>query len=284
MPTAHPAIRRGLLPLTTLVIPAGIALLLASAACSSPAQRFSRHAASLGMHGEVVLGGEFQHVIFQKARASSRTLHVYIDGDGTPWRGRGPMEDPTPRNPLLVELMALDPAASVYLGRPCYHGLARTPPCTSAIWTRERYSRAVVSSMAAALRRVLHEGRFDRVAWFGYSGGGALAVLLAPAFAETVAVVTMAANLDIDAWADLHGYSRLSGSLNPAAQPPLPSWIRQRHYFGGEDGVVPREVAVRGSIDPTTVTVIPSFDHVCCWATIWPAILAEVDASGSSGR
>lgn len=278
MVTAHHAIRRGPLRLATLLILAAFVLLLASSACSSPARRFSQHAASLGMHGEVILGGEFQHVVFQRPRESSRTLHVYIDGDGTPWRAGGPMKDPTPHNPLLIELMALDPAASVYLGRPCYHGLARTPPCTSAIWTRERYSRAVVSSMAAALRRVLREGHFDRVAWFGYSGGGALAVLLAPAFAETIEVVTMAANLDIDAWADLHGYSRLSGSLNPAAQPPLPSWIRQRHYFGGEDRVVPRDVAVRGSIDPNTVIVLPSFDHVCCWAAIWPAILADTSA------
>jgi hypothetical protein len=29
-----------------------------------------------------------------------------------------------------------------------------------------------------------------------------------------------------------------------------------------------------------TFTVIDGFDHVCCWATIWPAILAELDARG----
>ena len=263
---------------------AGLGLLIASAACSSPARRFSQYAASLGMRAEVVDGAEFQHVVFQRARELSRTLHVYLDGDGTPWRVAWPAADPTPRDPLLLRLMALDPAPSVYLGRPCYHGLAATPPCGSALWTGERYSRSVVSSMAAALRNIVREGQFDRVAWFGYSGGGALAVLLAPEFPETSDLVTIAANLDIDAWADLHGYSRLSGSLNPAMQPPLPPGIRQRHYVGGEDRVVPRHVTLRGSIDPTTVIVIPSYDHVCCWTAIWPAILAEVDAPGLPGR
>jgi len=108
-----------------------------------------------------------------------------------------------------------------------------------------------------------------------------VAVLLAPRFVETTHLITIAANLDIDAWADLHGYSRLVGSLNPARHPPLPARIRQRHYVGGQDRVVPKDVVVRGPIDPDTVVVIPSYDHTCCWETLWPAVLAEVDQAGS---
>ena len=137
--------------------------------------------------------------------------------------------------------------------------------------------------MAAALRRVLRAGEFERLTWFGYSGGGVIAVLLAPRFAETTDLVTIAANLDIDAWADLHGYSRLIGSLNPARQPPMPARIRQRHYVGGQDRVVPKDVVARGPIDPDTLIVIPSYDHACCWEAIWPAVLADVDQA-RSGR
>lgn len=183
----------------------GLSLLLAATAYSSPAGRFSQNAAALGMHAGVVPGTAFQHVVFEQARRPSRTLHVYLDGDGTPWVAWRPATDPTPRNPLLLRLMALDPNPSVYLGRPCYHGLSETPPCSSALWTGERYSETVVSSMAAALRRVLQAGGFDRLIWVGYSGGGAIAVLLAPRFTETTDLITIAANLDIDAWADLHG-------------------------------------------------------------------------------
>ena len=252
-------------------------LLLAATACSSPAQRFSQNAAALGIDSDIVHGTVFQHVVFKQSRRSSSMLHVYIDGDGTPWRDGHPSSDPTPRNTLLLRLMALDPAPSVYLGRPCYHGLSGTSPCSSIVWTQERYSEAVVSSMAAALRHILKTSNFDRLAWFGHSGGGTLAVLLAPRFPETTDLITIAANLDIDAWADLHGYSRLNGSLNPARQPSLPPWIHQRHYVGGKDRQVPEEVVERGPIDRRQLIVIPSYDHVCCWESIWPALLADID-------
>lgn len=260
-----------------------LGLSLAVAACSTPAQRFSEHAAALGMRAEVIAEARFQHLVLFQSRRPSRTLHIYLDGDGTPWLLGGPADDPTPRNPLVLELMALDPYPSIYLGRPCYHGFSQTTPCLSALWTQERYSEAVVTSMEAALRRMLRDGEFNRVAWFGYSGGGALAVLLAPRFTETTAVVTVAANLEIDAWADLHGYPRLVGSLNPARQPPMPARIYRRHLAGGRDRVVPKEIVARGLIDHESLTVFPSFDHTCCWYTIWPEVLTELDRAIDSG-
>ena len=274
---ADPPPRPSLVRWSAIPAVTGLALLLVAAACGSPAQRFSGRAAALGMRAEVVLGSGFQHVVFWQAGQPSRTLHVYIDGDGTPWVAGRPAEDPTPRNPLMLSLMALDANPSVYLGRPCYHGLSKTPPCSSALWTGERYSEAVVSSMQAAARRILQSGAFDRVNWFGHSGGGTLAVLLAPRLPETAGIVTVAANLDIDAWAHLHGYPRLDGSLNPAMQPPIPPRIHQRHYVGGEDPIIPPAIVARGPIDPAALIVIPSYDHICCWTARWPAILTDLE-------
>jgi dienelactone hydrolase len=45
--------------------------------------------------------------------------------------------------------------------------------------TAGRYSERVVSSMAVAARRLLQARGAAHVVWLGYSGGGALAVLLA---------------------------------------------------------------------------------------------------------
>ena len=264
---------------------AALALSLAAMSCLSPAQRFADHAARLGLHTTVVPGTEFRHLLYwREGHHPSRTLHVYLDGDGTPWRASRPAEDPTPRNPLVLDLMALDPYTVLYLGRPCYHGLSETSPCSRALWTHARYSEPVVASMAAALRRFLRQGDFDRVAWFGYSGGGALAFLLAPRFPETASVVTVAGNLDIHAWADLHGYGRLTGSLNPAAQPRLPAGIYQRHYVGGSDRAVPKEIVTRGPVPPDTVTVLQTYDHTCCWGEIWPVVLSEVQRALTPGR
>ena len=255
-------------------IPVVLLVALAASACVSPAHRFAERAAERGLSVETVQGAGFRHVVFRAARAPSRTLHVYLDGDGIPWRLGRATADPTPRDGLVLDLMARDPAASLYLGRPCYHGLAGEPRCGSALWTEARYSEAVVASLAAALRRLVAVGGFERVLLFGHSGGGVLAVLLAPRVPETAGLVTVAANLDIDRWADLHGYPRLHQSLNPASQPPLRAGIRQRHYAGGRDRIVPAEVVARGPIAPGTLSVIPAYDHLCCWQDIWPDVLS----------
>ena len=43
--------------------------------------------------------------------APAGALHVYIEGDGTPYVARHDFAaDPTPRNPLMLRLMTLDPA------------------------------------------------------------------------------------------------------------------------------------------------------------------------------
>ena len=70
--------------------------------------------------------------------------------------------------------------------------------------------------MAAALSDILQRRPYQGLVLIGYSGGGVLAMLLAEQFPATQAVVTVAGNLDTDAWAIEHGYSPLRGSLNPA--------------------------------------------------------------------
>jgi hypothetical protein len=263
-----------------------IALLLVLAAallvsgCASPASKFDRRAAELGLSRRVVRGTEFDHVVYEKDGAPTGTLHVYLDGDGTPWIAGRPADDPTPRNPLVLRLMALDPSRAFYLGRPCYNGLMRSDECVAGLWTSARYSDRVVASMAAALRDVLADQADDRISLFGYSGGGVLAVLLAEQISETSAVVTIAANLDTRAWAAVTGRDHLDGSLNPATRAPLPSAILQRHYVGGRDRVVRPEITARAIIG-WHAEMIPVYEygHVCCWEQTWSRVLADLGGS-----
>jgi pimeloyl-ACP methyl ester carboxylesterase len=147
------------------------------------------------------------------------------------------------------------------------------------MWTSGRYSDAVVRSMVAALEELLGEREDRRLSLLGYSGGGALAMLMADRLGGVEQVVTLAANLDIDAWADLHGYSRLLGSLNPAEQAALPSGIRRLHLAGELDKKVPANLIKKAvSRDPLAeVRVLPGFGHRCCWVEHWPEILARLD-------
>ncbi len=247
------------------------------AACATPAQRMNDIAVHLGYSRAVVRGTNFSEVAYYNSvRASGGELHVYLEGDGLPWVRRFRVaRDPTPRRPLMLRLMALDQTPSVYLARPCYQGYAQDPPCTPWMWTQGRYSTRVVDSMAAALRKVMAGGRYDGLVFLGYSGGGTLAMLLAERFPQTRAVITVAGNLDPDAWTAYHGYTPLTGSLNPARRPPLSLSVVQLHLAGSKDSDVPpgliRAAAARE--DNARVMVMRGFDHVCCWARIWPGLL-----------
>jgi pimeloyl-ACP methyl ester carboxylesterase len=261
------------------LIALALGLLMLSGGCRSAAARFLDLATDRGLRAEIVGGQSFRHLVLAPERRGGRTLHVYLDGDGVPWLGGYPATDPTPRNPLVLDLLALDPGAAVYLGRPCYHGLAREPGCAPPLWTSARYSEEVVASMAAASRRVLAVRGAERIVWLGYSGGGVLAMLLAARVPETTGVITVAANLDVQAWTAQQRSSPLTGSLDPARQSRLAARVYQRHYAGGRDRTVPVEV-----MGGARLVVVPEYDHRCCWTALWPSILADLERDDGDGR
>lgn len=250
---------------------------LALAACATPAERIHQRATTLGFEPVRLAGAPFEHVAFTAGTVrGSTTLHVYVEHDGTPWiEPTRFAQDPTPRTPVALELMARDTGPRLLLGRPCYFSPQDDPRCTPLMWTHRRYSPEVVRSMVAALRSFLTAQPYQRVVLIGYSGGGTLAWLMAADVPETVEVVTLAANLDIDYWASLHGYSPLAGSLNPTLQPALSPAITQIHYAGGRDDNVPPAVARSfAKRHPAAhVVVIAEFDHLCCWIERWPQLL-----------
>jgi pimeloyl-ACP methyl ester carboxylesterase len=251
---------------------------LVLAACASPTAVFDQSAARLGFDRDVMTGTRFHHVVYRKDGQRTKTLHVYLDGDGTPWIDGRAASDPTPRNALVLRLLAQDPATAAYVGRPCYDGTATDALCSQHLWTRDRYSEEVVASMAAIVSQLMTAGRYETIAWFGHSGGGTLAVLLARRFSQTRLVVTVAGDLDTAAWAKAIAHEDLDGSLNPADGPPLAPEIRQRHYAGARDRIVPPDLMANAAAHlGAGLTVIDTFDHVCCWERLWPAILAAAD-------
>jgi len=63
-----------------------------------------------------VAGDGFQHLVLSSPRRSGLTLHFYLDGDGTPSLAGYPAVDPTPREPLVLDLMALDSGPAMHTG------------------------------------------------------------------------------------------------------------------------------------------------------------------------
>jgi hypothetical protein len=257
-------------------------LLLGSCA-TDPDKSVDALAASHGLTREVVSGNGFDHLIHRRpalsaGSESAKGIHVYLEGDGRPWVTRHRIaSDPTPGNPLALRLMVEDPAPVLFVGRPCYQGFALAEGCRSGLWTHDRYSPEVVQSMVSAIEHALPPSERPPLTLIGYSGGGVLAMLIAERLEGVAGVITVAANLDIDAWADHHRYSRLTGSLNPARQGPLDPRIRQIHLTGDRDRQVPPWTIERfRAVNPdATFKSIPGFDHRCCWLEQWPRILGD---------
>jgi pimeloyl-ACP methyl ester carboxylesterase len=256
---------------------AGCALaVLVCAGCAGAALKVDRYAQAHDFEKTMVEGRGFRHVVYRNSHVAiaGQTLNIYIEGDGNPWiLGRYIARNPTSTDTLMLRLMTQDPGPALYLGRPCYLGLHEEPECDSKYWSSERYGAAVADSMAAALVRLAPDRRLKLL---GHSGGGALAVLLAARLPQVDAVLTLAGNLDTDAWTEAHGYEPLTGSLNPRLQPPLPPAIKQFHIAGGRDkNVDPRFIEnFAGARSGAVFRLYPQHKHTCCWEPVWPEILA----------
>lgn len=276
----------------------GLALLAAAAGC---AQRPAgsplgpdplASALAAGFVRDEVPAGPFRLTVLQRGPSSAPTTVVYVEGDGAPWRGRlQPPRDPTPLHPLALGLALKDPSPRVvYLARPCqYRPPEETAACDPRWWTRARYGETVVAALDSALDRVLQGARAGPAAGtpglilVGHSGGGALAALLAARREDVRGLLTLAANLDTEAWTALQGVSPLRASLNPArAAAPL-AGVPQLHLAGGRDRTVPPAVLqgyLRALGRPASARfrVLESFDHQCCWERDWPERLLGTPA------
>jgi pimeloyl-ACP methyl ester carboxylesterase len=246
--------------------------------CTSPSSRFTQTARSHGFIEAKFTGPVHGHSLYLNRWPSpTDVLHVYLGGDGSPWiRGRWISHDPTPRRPVTLELMALDPSPAVYVGRPCYHGAQGRDPaaCDPQLWTSHRYSDEVVASLHSAIDYAIDLYDARGIVLIGYSGGGVLALSLAQERADVLALLTIAANLHVRAWTAYHGYLPLQGR-NPAQGPALPGDVYQLHLTGGRDQAVPPRLTHLGLERQPGVEIemLAGFDHRCCWTSIWESVL-----------
>ena len=257
---------------------------LLASACQTAQQHIDELALEAHLQRTVLTSRSgFKHVVYSSNLAAKNGhLHVYLEGDGSPWlRPNLISMDPTPRRALALQLMALDPMPSIYLGRPCYHGYQQQALCSPLLWTHARYSETVVQSMADVLNQLREIYSAQQIEFIGYSGGGVLAMLLAEAVPDTRQVVTIAANLDIDAWADHHHYTRLQDSLNPSQRLDNTKQLQQYHLFGLEDKTVPayitQQLASGNKNKAATFMAFREYDHRCCWVKAWPELLRQLD-------
>lgn len=260
-----------------------ILLCLAINACatSSPESR-RQHADKLAMEQQWqrlhIPTQTFELAAYIPTHATTAdTLAIYIEGDGLAWLNRHRLSpDPTPKNPLALQLALRHPTGNVaYLARPCqYVTAAQARNCSSKYWSSHRYAPEVINASNAAITALKARLRAEKLILVGYSGGGAVAALVAARRDDVVQLITVAGNLDHRAWTHRHGITPLSASLNPADAWQTLVDIPQMHFVGAEDKIIDRTVSHSyqrrfPSDKQPRVRLIENFDHHCCWPERW---------------
>jgi len=217
------------------------------------------------------------------ALASSETLTIYIEGDGLAWlNAHTPSFDPTPQHPLALQLALSDHAhAAVYLARPCQYVTAQARRhCDTRYWTSHRFAPEVIEASDQAISQLKQHYRATRLVLVGYSGGGAVAALVAARRHDVTQLITVAGNLETAAWATQQHLSPLNGSLNPADAWQALLNVPQLHLAGAQDSVITPALTLAfqqrfpAGQQPQLV-IVPGFNHHCCWVEAWPGWMAN---------
>lgn len=207
------------------------------------------------------------------ATTSATTLTVYIEGDGLAWiTSSMPSDDPTPTHPMVLRMaMAQPDGNAAYLARPCQYTRLADPRCASPYWTDKRFAAEVIDAMNQGLDTLKRQRGAHRLVLVGYSGGGAVTALLAERRSDVSAWITVAGNIDTQAWTEYHRISPLTGSLDPMAASSTLRNLTQYHFVGSRDRIVPPELvrAFASRMADAKVIERQGYDHACCWADDW---------------
>ena len=269
--------------LAKLAAAIGLALVVAGCADGFPVP--DRHlvaeriATAAGFRTEVVRTRPFILVARYRLSSPGRPLTVYIEGDGLAWLSRGRLsDDPTPTDPVALRLAALDPGPNVvHLARPCQY--VDDSACHSRYWSSHRFSENVVSAIDQAIEHFRKRIGAVAVHLVGYSGGGAVAALVAARRKDVASLRTLAGNLDHEALNRHFGVSPLTGSLNPADYAAALSRVPQHHFIGREDQVIPAFVAgsfarKAGDTRCIRISAIDGVSHEYGWPERWRKLLS----------
>ena len=212
-----------------------------------------------------------------RLKDGAQFLTVFIEGDGAAWpRQSMPPTDPTPVNPLALHLAVAHSAiyseSVAYLGRPCqYLSPQELLACPIQWWTTGRFGMVPLALISSAIDNIKATSPNAQLRLVGYSGGGAVAALLAAQRDDVSCLVTVAAPLDTDAWTAAKNVTTLKESLNPLLTAHKLRGMLMTHWTGGSDEVVPSGVNKKFFEAANALNQRQTgFDHHTRWLDAWP--------------
>ena len=222
-------------------------------------------------------GGKFILRVYYRFDQPGAPLHVYLEGDGRAWLTRyRASHNPTPRNPVGLSLAARDYADNVmYIARPCqYVSIDKNPDCKYPYWTHKRFAPEVIDSVSAVIELGKKKAKARELQITGFSGGGAVAILVAAQRDDVTEIRTVAGNLDHKVWTKYQNVDPLKGSLNAVDVAHKVADIPQIHFVGGLDKNIELLVALSfkeksGPKACLKVIEISVASHSKGWTNLW---------------
>jgi hypothetical protein len=249
-------------------------------ACGIPAthQVASKH----GFEAQYLQTKIFKLASYQNIKQPGLPVNIYIEGDGKAWHSRRHLSaDPSPISSTVISLATLDPNPNVvYLARPCqFSPDDLNSVCENKYWSLARYSSEIVEAIDSAITQIKQRTKSEQINLIGFSGGGALAILVAANRSDIKSIRTVAGNLDLHAMDKYHKTTPLSESLDPIAVAKKVRHIPQLHFSGKQDKVVPTSIAYNfiqaADLESTKVIVVDA-DHKAGWKKQWPQLLKYI--------
>ncbi|PKR51861.1 alpha/beta hydrolase family protein [Thalassospira marina] len=266
-----------------------LTVMLALSACGGVAARHdvrSNLVEKAGWQSGLLKAGKFDIAASWSPVQRGENLFVYLEGDGLAYvNAYRPAKDPTPDDPVALRMAINDIHATgasaqpvLYLARPCQYTLPDDGAnCNRKYWTIGRYAPEITDSISNAIDQIKQRVGARHIVLVGYSGGGALAVLLAGQRADIAGIITVVGNLDLAYWTKRDGLTPLSASTDPVTMAHDLGDTPQLHLAGGQDDAVGPDVTraymqALPASSPANMLVFDHYDHQCCWAQDWQKI------------
>jgi hypothetical protein len=199
-----------------------------------------------------------------------KPIRIYIEGDGNAFINRyRASPDPTPTSDFVLSLIKQDSSPNlVYIARPCQY--INSDNCEEKYWTYDRFSPEVISSLQEVVDSFPHSQELELV---GYSGGAQIILHLTNKNIRNIR--TIAGNLDLKAFSEFHKIPQLQ---SPKLDYHRISKIRQTHFVGTEDSIIPINVFKRYKLrmkkkNCINLRLIPDANHKNNWITQWDQLL-----------
>ena len=273
-----------LIKATTLIILFFSASLLTG--CNTLQSRFEYADAIASKHNfekHIIEAKDFNLVSFQKITSHSDSVVIYIEGDGQAWKNKYQVSpNPTPQNPIGFKLASLDPSANViYIARPCqFINIKKEKNCYPENWTNKRTSSQVIDSFNVAIDLIKNELDITKIRLVGFSGGATITTILSAIRDDVLDLRTVAGNLDIDKFVEVHQVTPLTGSMNPINYAKELISIPQKHLISENDKIITEEITESylnqlklfdKDLRCVNVINLSKPEHTKGWATYWQA-------------